>query len=154
MIPISVALFAASLQLAPPPPQVIVLQIAGPNLSSQGRAASQTVLAGIEPAYVTVRPSALSKEAFEPCRHEPGLDACFAQTLRRQGAVAGEVTLLVWESEGLLRWLCVGRDEQPFAAPHQSVTLGPVTDLYRDGESEVLHRAAACLTYAGSQSGW
>ncbi|RZJ00720.1 MAG: hypothetical protein EON90_06225 [Brevundimonas sp.] len=154
MNPISAALFAASLQLAPPAPQIIVVQISGPNLSSEGRAASQAVLTGIQPAYVTLKPSALAEAVFETCKQAPELDGCFAQTLRREDAAAGEVALIAWESEGVLRWLCVGRDERPFSSVNQSVALGPLTDLYRDGESEVLHRAAACLTYAGSQSGW
>lgn len=149
------ALAAAVLQLAPPPPQVTLLQLPGEDLSDEGRTATRTILEKLQPAYVLVRPSALPADDFQPCwTQQRATEDCLAHALARSGAEVGEVILATWERDGTLHWLCVGKSERPFTASRQSVALGPLADLYRDGESEVLHRAGSCLTYAGHQSGW
>ncbi len=147
MTPISAALLAASLQLAPPPPQVTVIQLPAEDVSVEGRMATQAILEKLQPAYVLVRPSRFSTEEIGRCgTHEPATQDCLAQALNRGGAETGEVILAFWEADGVLHWLCVGKSVRPFSGSRQSVALGPLADLYRNGESEVLHQAAACLT--------
>lgn len=146
-------LATALLQLAPPPPQVTLIQL--PAEQSGARAATETLLAKLQPAYVLVRPSPHPTGPFQLCwTRQPATESCLARALGEAGAEPGEVVLAPWEKDGVLHWLCVGRNETWFAASQQSVALGPIADLYRDGESELLHRAAACLTFAGRQSGW
>jgi hypothetical protein len=148
-------LMASALQLGPPPPQVTLIQLPAEALSGEGRSATRTILASLQPAYVRVRPSERPTRDLGLCGAGQSMtEACLAEALTRAGADAGEVVLTAWESDGVLHWLCVGKGDRPFTPERQSVALGPIADLYRDGESEVLHRAAACLTYAGHQSGW
>ena len=148
-------LTVAVLQLAPPPPQVRLIQLPGDEVSAEGRAATRTILDKLQPAYVRIRPSALPTDDFGRCwTQQPATEDCLAQALNRVGAETGDVIMASWEKDGVLHWLCVGKSGRPFTQSRQSVALGPVTDIYRDGESEVLHRAGACLTYAGYQSGW
>ncbi|WP_156389440.1 hypothetical protein [Brevundimonas sp. Root1423] len=148
-------LTAVIVQLAPPPPQITLIQLPGDNVSVEGRMATRTILDKLQPAYLVVRPSTLPTEDFGRCwTQQPATEACLARALDRAGAQTGEVILAFWERDGILHWLCVGKSGRPFTGSRQSVALGPLADLYRDGESEVLHQAAACLTYAGHQSGW
>lgn len=147
-------LATALLQLAPPPPQVTLIQLQAEQ-SAEARAATETVLVKLQPAYLLVRPSPRPTGPFHPCwTRQPATETCLARVLSQVAAEPGEVVLASWERDGVLHWLCVGRNETWFTASRQSVALGPVADLYRDGESELLHRAAACLTFAGGQSGW
>lgn len=150
------SIFAAlTVQLGPPPPLISVVQLADEGTTADGRAATQTIIEKLQPGYVRVRPSEVSAEALEACRTDPSpVEVCLSEALGRAGAASGHVVLMTQEKDGVLHWLCVGRNAGPFTAARQSVELGPLADLYSDGESELLHRAAACLTYAGNQSGW
>lgn len=141
-------------QLGPPPPQVSLMVSPAESLSAEGRAATQTILGKLQPGYLTVRPSAFKPEDLADCAEQTETPICLAEALSRAGASTGDIVLVPWENDGVLHWLCVGRNARPFVASRQSVSLGPLADLYGAGESELLQRASACLTYAGNQSGW
>lgn len=141
-------------QLGPPPPQVSLVESPAESLSADGRAATQTILGKLQPGYLTVRSSALKPEDLVDCGEPTETAACLAEALSRAGASAGDIVLVSWEDAGVLHWLCVGRNARPFVASRQSVSLGPLADLYGAGETALLQRASACLTYAGNQSGW
>ncbi|RYE68252.1 MAG: hypothetical protein EOP17_06660 [Rhizobiaceae bacterium] len=146
---------ALMVQLGPPPPLISVVELADQGASAESRAATQLIIGKLQPGYVRVRRSEAPAGALETCRTDPAvLASCLSEALAQAGAGSGHVVLMTREQDGVLHWLCVGRNAGPFTASRQSVSLGPLTDLYADGESEVLHRAAACLTYAGNQSGW
>ena len=146
---------ALMVQLGPPPPLISVAQLADESTTADGRAATQTIIEKLQAGFVRVRPSEVSAEALEACRTDPSpVEVCLAEALGRAGAASGHVVLMTREKDGVLHWLCVGRNAGPFTAARQSVALGPLADLYSYGESELLRRAAACLTYAGNQSGW
>lgn len=148
-------LTAAVLQLGPPPPEVRLIQLPADDVSAEGHAATRTILDKLQPAYVMVRPSTRPPESFARCwTQQPATEDCLAHALDQVGAEVGEVILASWERNGVLHWLCVGKSGRPFTEPRQSVAIGSLTDLFREGESEVLHRAGGCLTYAGYQSGW
>ncbi|QTC90454.1 hypothetical protein [Brevundimonas goettingensis] len=146
---------AFAVQLGPPPPLISVVELADQSASAESRAATELIIGKLQPGYVRLRRSEVPAAALEACRTDPAAAAsCLSEALSQAGAGSGHVVLITLEQEGDLHWLCVGRNAGPFTASRQSVSLGPLTDLYADGESEVLHRAAACLTYAGNQSGW
>lgn len=146
---------ALAMQLGPPPPLISVVELADGTATADGRAATRMIVGKLQPGYVQVRPSEVRAEALEACRTDPSpVEVCLSEALARAGAAVGHVVLVTREKDGVLHWLCVGRNAGPFTASRQSVELGPLKDLYVDGESELLHRAAACLTYAGAQSGW
>ncbi|MNK23339.1 hypothetical protein D3C87_416300 [compost metagenome] len=154
MIMYASTIAALTMQLGPPPPLISVVELADRSTSADSHAATQAIIGKLQPGYVRVRPSEVPAEGLEACRTDPAVVSCLSEALAQAGAASGNVALMIREKDGVLHWLCVGRNAGPFTAARQSVELGPLADLYADGESEVLHRAAACLTYAGSQSGW
>lgn len=141
-------------QLGPPPPQVSLIASPAESLSAEGRAATQTILGKLQPGYLTVKSSSLKPEDLGDCGEQADTAICLAEALSRAGANTGDIALVSWENDGVLHWLCVGRNARPFVASRQSVSLGPLANLYGAGETELLQRASACLTYAGNQSGW
>lgn len=141
-------------QPGPPPPRVSLIVSPAESLSADGRAATQTILGKLQAGYLTVSPSSLKSEDLADCAEQTEIPICLAEALRRAGASTGEIVLLSWEKDGVLHWLCVGRNARPFVASRQSVSLGPLADLFGAGEADLLQRASACLTYAGNQSGW
>ena len=147
-------LAAVAGQLGPPPPQISLIEAPAESLSAEGRAATQTILGKLQPGYLTVRASSLEPEDLTHCGEQAEPAICLGEALSRAGAGAGDVALVSWEEGGVLHWICVGRNARPFVASRQSVSLGPLANLYGAGETELLQRASACLTYAGNQSGW
>ncbi|MFJ6024280.1 hypothetical protein ACIQC9_06760 [Brevundimonas sp. NPDC092305] len=151
---IAIAL-AVMVAQAPPAPTVTLLQLPAETLSVEGHAANRDVLSRLQPAYVRILPSRLETSELQSCwTQAAATEGCMSRVLERMGSAAGEIVVTSWEKDGHLHWLCVGEGVRPFSAKEQRVVLGPLGDLYRDGESSVLHRAAGCMTYAAHQSGW
>lgn len=138
----------------PPPPEVRLLLIPGADLSREGLMETERMLATLQPDDLIVRESGMSASTFDACLDQLDPQACLSQTLSEVGATSGEVVLLARTDEDAVTWLCVGRDRRPFMAARQAVGFALSSFIPPADDAVARAAAAACLTYAGHQSGW
>ncbi len=139
----------------PPPPAVGLVRLVAPGIDAEALGRSEGTLSSlVSRRYIALRETPLKDSDFTPCLSRGSETThCLEQTLVRLEARPGDIVVLVEAAEHGFKWTCVGAPVRAFAPEHQVLRR-----FYRartdDDLMAVFHRASACLTYAGHQSGW
>lgn len=142
---------------APPAPRLRLIQMQSALATPRSEEATQTLIASLAGSHFSFATAPAAPISLAECDvSSANFDRCIGGRLLEAGAEPGTVALVATETpDGSLHWLCVGADREGFVAERQSVqwpnaVLSPDRPWTRDERST----AAACLSYAGRQSGW
>jgi hypothetical protein len=158
-IALAFALFAGPApQAGPPPPAIALIKGHSPSLPDSAWADSERLLNRLQGAHFLLEDSPIDGRAVNGCAQsaEAGrveLSVCMEARMDEDQAPVGTVALAVSaDANGAVTWTCVGRPIRPFDGERQRATF-PAGAL-DDPTFETRLKAAACLSYAGHQSGW
>ena len=154
-VAISVAILL-SLQQGPPPPGVVLSTLFSASATDADRVESEALLASLSGVYFTFRPDVETSDAIGNCAETSPAYECVADALSARNTGKGVVAIVVERSsEGQLRWRCLGNSIRPFRPDEQLVEWQPASSTSgSDAASALRRRAAACISFAGYQSGW
>lgn len=155
----SVAIFVAvaiSVHQAPPPPGVHLSTLYSASVTEADRAESEAMLTNLSGVYFTFRPDVETSDAISDCARAPSARQCVAASLASRNTQKGVVSIVVERSpDGGLTWRCLGNAVRPFRPDEQVFQWRPpFTTSGSETAFTLRQRAAACISFAGYQSGW
>lgn len=155
----SVAIFVAvaiSIHQGPPPPGVLLSTLYSASVTGADRAESEAMLTTLSGAYFTFRPDVETSDAISECAGASSPHQCVADSLASRNTPKGAVAIVVERSsDGGLTWRCLGNAVRPFRPDEQVFQWQPpFTAAGSETAVTLRRRAAACISFAGYQSGW
>jgi hypothetical protein len=145
-------------QAGPPPPAIALVKGHAPSLPDATWGDSERLLGKLQGAHFLLQDSPIDAGVVNGCAQSAEADhvelsVCLEARMDEAQAPVGAVALAISaDADGAITWTCVGRPTRPFNADQQRATF-PAGTL-DDPTFETRLRAAACLSYAGYQSGW